>query len=54
MTILINLCSIESFGVPYMSGIAPFSLKDMKDILLRLPHKYMKSGTDEIINKNKV
>ncbi|NHW36694.1 spore germination protein [Paenibacillus aceris] len=32
-----HLCSLRSFGVPYMSPMAPFVLADQKDTILRLP-----------------
>ncbi|MHB1420792.1 MAG: spore germination protein [Bacillota bacterium] len=37
MVILIHLCSLRSFGVPYLAPIAPFSPKDLKDTWLRAP-----------------
>ncbi|OAS15795.1 spore germination protein [Paenibacillus oryzisoli] len=35
--LVLHLCSLRSFGVPYMSPIAPFQLKDNKDTLIRVP-----------------
>ncbi|MFK7696016.1 spore germination protein [Paenibacillus sp. HJGM_3] len=35
--ILIHLCSLRSFGVPYMSPMAPMKFRDMKDIMVRAP-----------------
>ncbi|MDF2934770.1 MAG: hypothetical protein K0Q90_143 [Paenibacillaceae bacterium] len=32
-----HLCALRSFGVPYLSGIAPFDPKEQKDILVRAP-----------------
>ncbi|NOV00764.1 spore germination protein [Paenibacillus planticolens] len=32
-----HLCSLRSFGVPYMSPMAPFVLADQKDTILKLP-----------------
>lgn len=37
MGILIHLCSLRSFGVPYLSPFAPLSLRDLQDILIRVP-----------------
>jgi len=34
---LLHLCSLRSFGVPYMSPFAPMILPDQKDAILRLP-----------------
>ncbi|WP_166241412.1 spore germination protein [Paenibacillus turpanensis] len=32
-----HLCSLTSFGVPYMTGVAPLKLSDHKDIFIRAP-----------------
>jgi hypothetical protein len=32
--IIINLCSLTSFGIPYFSPIAPFNFQDMKQYIL--------------------
>lgn len=37
MALLIHLCSLRSFGVPYISPIAPFIRGDMKDSVIRFP-----------------
>lgn len=37
LVILIHLCSLRSFGVPYLSPIAPLSIKDLKDVPVRAP-----------------
>lgn len=33
----IHLCSLRSFGVPYMSPIAPFNVNQQQDVLIRFP-----------------
>ena len=33
--LLVGLCSLDSYGVPYMSPIAPFDKKAMRDTFLR-------------------
>ncbi|MBN8233812.1 spore germination protein [Halobacillus kuroshimensis] len=38
IAMVLHLCSLQSFGVPYMSPLAPMIPKDQKDVLLRLPH----------------
>ncbi|NQX69248.1 spore germination protein [Paenibacillus alba] len=43
IAIVLHLCSIRSFGVPYMSSIAPFHLSEQKDTLFRLPRWVMTS-----------
>lgn len=37
LAILIHLCSLRSFGVPYLSPIAPTSWRDLKDVFVRAP-----------------
>lgn len=37
-----HLCNLTSFGVPYMSGIAPLRPGELKDILMRAPWYRMK------------
>ena len=33
-----HLASLRSFGVPYLAPIAPFNIKDQKDIFFRFPY----------------
>ncbi|OBR96194.1 MULTISPECIES: spore germination protein [Clostridium] len=40
--LLIHLSSLSSFGVNYLSPLAPLNLKDLKDTLIRFPWPYMK------------
>ncbi|PTM57574.1 spore germination protein [Desmospora activa] len=35
--VLAHLCSLRSFGVPYLSPLAPFVLADQKDTVFRVP-----------------
>ncbi|MEW9673046.1 spore germination protein [Ammoniphilus sp. 3BR4] len=35
--ILIHLCTIRSFGVPYLTPMAPMKFRDIKDVLIRAP-----------------
>lgn len=37
IALLLHLCSLRSFGVPYMSPLAPFNLSDQEDTFIRLP-----------------
>ncbi|TQR19917.1 spore germination protein [Psychrobacillus vulpis] len=37
IALLLHLCSLRSFGVPYMSPVAPFNLPDQEDTFIRLP-----------------
>ncbi|MFC5446940.1 spore germination protein [Paenibacillus aestuarii] len=34
---VVHLCTIRSFGVPYMSPMGPMKGRDMKDVLIRAP-----------------
>ncbi|GGC73463.1 spore germination protein [Thalassobacillus devorans] len=38
IALVLHLCSLQSFGVPYMSPLAPLVPKDQKDVLVRFPH----------------
>ncbi|MGM7701555.1 spore germination protein [Pseudalkalibacillus sp. Hm43] len=37
----LHLCSLRSFGIPYMSPLAPSNLQDQKDTLIRLPQNLL-------------
>jgi len=37
LLVLIHLCSLRSFGVPFMWPAAPINLQDLKDTFARLP-----------------
>lgn len=37
LTMLLHLCSLRSFGIPYMSPMAPFSIQGQKDTVVRFP-----------------
>ncbi|UKS31195.1 spore germination protein [Paenibacillus sp. HWE-109] len=50
--IVLHLCSLHSFGVPYMSALAPFQLSEQKDTLFRLPRWAMVSRPYSITRKN--
>lgn len=54
LMILISICSLENFGIPYMSPIAPFSLSGMRDTFVRLPFKIMNKKSIKIENLNGV
>lgn len=42
IVLIIHLCSLKSFGVPYMAPFAPIHLKDLKDTIVRAPLYRMK------------
>ncbi|MEL7568449.1 MAG: spore germination protein [Dehalobacterium sp.] len=35
--LLVHLCTLRSFGVPYLSPLAPLTTGDLKDVLVRVP-----------------
>jgi spore germination protein KA len=37
IALVLHLCSLRSFGVPYLAPFAPFSLEDQRDNVIRLP-----------------
>ena len=37
ITIVVHLCTLRSFGVPYLSPIAPLKDRELKDTLIRAP-----------------
>lgn len=49
-----HLCSLTSFGVPYMSPLAPMQLSDQKDTLLRMPMWMMRTRPHGMALRNKV
>ncbi len=41
LLILVHMNSLRSFGVPYLSPLAPFHLQDLKDFFIRVPYIFM-------------
>lgn len=37
LAVLIHLASLESFGIPYLEGVAPLDTQSLKDIFIRAP-----------------
>ncbi|CAN7592075.1 spore germination protein [Paenibacillus sp. LjRoot56] len=37
ITMVIHLCTLRSFGVPYLSPLSPMEARDMKDVFIRAP-----------------
>ncbi|MGE5559720.1 MAG: spore germination protein [Chloroflexota bacterium] len=42
LAMLIHLCSLRSFGSPYLTGISPFIPRDVHDIFVRVPWPMMR------------
>lgn len=46
--LLINMCSKTSLGVPYMSSLAPFSFRSMRDVFVRADWKSLSKHTIKV------
>jgi spore germination protein KA len=54
IALVLHLCSLRSFGVPYMESFGPFNLQDQKDSILRFPMKNLLTRPKLIGHKNSV
>ncbi|TKI57508.1 spore germination protein [Brevibacillus antibioticus] len=54
IALCIHLCTLRSFGVPYMAPLAPVNLSDQKDTLLRIPIWMMHTRPHFLRQKNSV
>ncbi|EXX88880.1 spore gernimation protein [Paenibacillus darwinianus] len=43
LIIVVHLCSLKSFGVPYLAPLTPFRFRDLKDTVIRAPMIFMRS-----------
>lgn len=43
LCLVLHLCSLRSFGVPYLSAMGPYINEDQKDTILRYPHWALKT-----------
>ncbi|HEY8345907.1 MAG TPA: spore germination protein, partial [Symbiobacteriaceae bacterium] len=48
LAILVHLCSLRSFGVPYLAPLAPFRWDELKDVLVRAPFWVQKTRPSSI------
>nr|WP_303252188.1 spore germination protein [uncultured Ruminococcus sp.] len=46
--VLVNMCSKTSVGVPYMSSLAPFSWRSMRDVFVRADWKSLSKHTIKV------
>ena len=53
VVLLVHLASLDSFGIPYLSSIAPFASKDMKDTFIRNSWKNMENRPSIIKTNSK-
>ncbi len=54
IALVLHLCSLRSFGVPYMSPLAPFNVSDQKDTFIVFPIWKMTTRPHLIGKKNMV
>ncbi|WP_036835765.1 spore germination protein [Pontibacillus litoralis] len=54
IVMVLHLCSLRSFGIPYMSPLAPLNASNQKDAILRLPHWSLLTRPHLISQKNVV
>lgn len=52
LIILIHMCSVRSFGTPYLSPFSPFTFRDIKDTFIRVPLWMMFTRPRTISNIN--
>lgn len=50
--IVLQLCSLRSFGIPYLAPFAPFIYADFRDIIIRFP-KWAKDTRPSLISSDK-
>ncbi|MED1469810.1 spore germination protein [Bacillus salipaludis] len=50
IALVLHLCRLRSFGMPYMRPFAQLQLSDQKDILVRMPKKMLISRPDTFHN----
>jgi len=53
LVIIIHVCRLESFGLPYFAPVAPTRYRDLKDVYIRMPLWAMKLRPDSIPVKDK-
>ena len=46
--VLANICAKTSVGVPYMSSLAPFSVRRMRDVFVRADWKLLSRHTIKV------
>lgn len=51
--LLMHLCSIRSFGTPYLTPLAPFKARDLKDTVIRAPYWSFTGKQRSTIQNNK-
>lgn len=52
LVLLVRLCALRSFGLPYLSPFAPLTLKGIKDTLIRAPQWSLRSRPRLLAQRN--
>jgi spore germination protein KA len=53
LAIILHLCHLRSFTIPYMSPFAPLNLQDQRDALFRVPHWAMGKKHQSLFHRKK-
>ncbi|MDD4170271.1 MAG: spore germination protein [Desulfotomaculaceae bacterium] len=53
LMLTIHLAGLRSFGLPYLSPLAPLQTGDLKDVLVRVPWWAMKTRPAELVKRNR-
>ncbi|MEI7026508.1 spore germination protein [Paenibacillus sp. y28] len=53
IALILHLCSLRSFGVPFMSPMAPLNLSEQEDAILRLPRPFQRFRP-KMLSKNRI
>jgi spore germination protein KA len=48
----LHLCSLRSFGIPYLSPLGPFIKRDQKDVVFRAPRHELNTRPSLIGQRN--
>ncbi|MFB7121585.1 spore germination protein [Bacillus tropicus] len=54
LVIILHMCSLRSFGVPYLAPLAPFRLDEQKDTLVRFSINSLIKRPSPAISQNKI
>jgi spore germination protein KA len=54
IALVLHLCGLRSFGIPYLTPFAPIIIEDQKDNVFRLPHWALLSRPHLISQKNRI
>ncbi|MFD2673385.1 spore germination protein [Marinicrinis sediminis] len=51
VAMILHLCSLKSFGVPYLSNVGPLLLSEQQDVIFRMPNWFTRQRP-AVINQN--